>query len=584
MPPIISDLTVQIYEIGFVLQVALLTYLVALPARGRIKTRLVWAWLVYIGYSLGMLFVMRGWNPQHPDVHLGLSSWAWSVTTACLAVLFVYGCMHFWYALIDRKIDRWVHLCGVSTLVFLLGWPTVSDWFYSPAKVGQLMLVFFFPWNIFGLVLVWKSLKHTQDLIETRRLKMVFLAFLIPIALAFVNIAWTVLQLPEANFGALNAPIGVIRSALLVYAIQRYGFIRLDVDSAVEDIFETMDEPVLLLSPDGLITRTNPAGQQQFRLAEGANALSEKSQITDLIPGFAVEMDHFEARLETVSGPRDYSCTCSDVVREEQCVGRVLLLHDVTRDREIAEMKTNFTATVSHEIRTPLTAILGFSRMIQKRFQSVILQEFEPQDKKETRAVNQIEKNLEVILSEGRRLTKLVDEVLDIAKIEKGTVDWTIRTHDLGTIIEHALASAHGLFAHKPVVTLIEEHRSPMPALDVDGDRIIQVLLNLLSNAVKFTPEGTVTLRTEQLDQAFRVEVIDTGAGIAEADQPRVFDKFQQVGDSGATKTKGTGLGLPISKEIIEFHGGEIGVQSVPGEGSTFFFTLPLVRSGKHHG
>ena len=190
--------------------------------------------------------------------------------------------------------------------------------------------------------------------------------------------------------------------------------------------------------------------------------------------------------------------------------------------------------------------------------------------------MQQVEKNLSVILSEGRRLTKLVDEVLNIARMESGTIELSIKTHDLGQIIEHALASAVGLFNQKPQIRLVEKHNSPMPAIDVDGDRIIQVLLNLLSNAVKFTPKGTVTLQTQQASGHVLIEVSDTGTGISETDLPRVFEKFQQVGDTSVSHTKGTGLGLPISKEIIDMHGGEMGARSVVGEGSTFFFTIPL--------
>ena len=114
--------------------------------------------------------------------------------------------------------------------------------------------------------------------------------------------------------------------------------------------------------------------------------------------------------------------------------------------------------------------------------------------------------------------------------------------------------------------------------LDVDADRIIQVLLNLISNAVKFTKEGTVTVRSEIIDTHFQISVVDQGVGIAKGNLGKVFEKYKQVGEKSEDTQKGTGLGLPISKEIVEYHKGKIWVESTLGEGSTFFFTLPLTQ------
>ena len=266
-----------------------------------------------------------------------------------------------------------------------------------------------------------------------------FWAFLLPLILTVGDIVGTLAGWSTEDFIPYNTGLNLLRSLLLVYAIQRFNFIRIDLDNAVDDIFKTMEEPVLLVSAEGKITRINRSAEDQLLFPDQPIRALE---IHHVLPDFDVQNREFEAELMTQTGMRKYACTHSDVVRKDRLVGRVLLLHDVTRDREIAQMKTNFTATVSHEIRTPLTALLGFARMTQKRFQRTVLKEFEPQNKKETRAVQQVEKNLSVILSEGRRLTKLVDEVLNIARMESGTIELSIKTHDLGQIIEHALASA----------------------------------------------------------------------------------------------------------------------------------------------
>ena len=163
--------------------------------------------------------------------------------------------------------------------------------------------------------------------------------------------------------------------------------------------------------------------------------------------------------------------------------------------------------------------------------------------------------------------------------MESGKLDWNMKEHDLGTVIEQSIAAASGLFARKPEVTLQQEHNDKMPILVIDADRIIQVILNLISNAVKFTDSGTVTIRSQITDSAFKVSVIDQGIGIAKADRPKVFEKYKQVGEQQQGRPKGTGLGLPISKEIVEHHEGRIWVESELGKGSSFIFTLPLQPS-----
>ena len=238
-------------------------------------------------------------------------------------------------------------------------------------------------------------------------------------------------------------------------------------------------------------------------------------------------------------------------------------------------MKTEFTSTVSHELRTPLTSILGFAKIIQKRFNEVILPSYQPVEKKEKRAVKQIAKNLEVIVSESKRLTSLINDVLDISKMEAGRIEWRFARCNTNGIIEQALQATDGLFGTKPV-EFVREIPESLPEIVADSDRIIQVMINLISNAVKFTDEGAVTVKAEVENANLLIHVADTGTGISEADQALVFEKYKQVGDVITDKPKGTGLGLPISRQIVEQHGGKIWVESTAGEGTTFSFSLPL--------
>jgi signal transduction histidine kinase len=282
------------------------------------------------------------------------------------------------------------------------------------------------------------------------------------------------------------------------------------------------------------------------------------------------------------------------------------LFSETLKAREAAEAanqaKSDFLANISHELRTPLTSVLGFARIIQKRLQERIFPALEVRDPRLKRAIEQVEENIGIIIAEGERLTTLINDVLDLAKIEAGKVEWQVQPLSIAVVIEHAIASTSSLFDAKGL-TLVRDVPDELPLVAGDRDRLIQVVINLLSNAVKFTRQGSVTCKVrlskqageaspETPDRAGRqsrgaappgeivVSVIDTGIGISPADQPRVFEKFTQVGDTLTDKPRGTGLGLPICKEIIDFHGGRIWVESELGRGSTFSFALPVLRTG----
>ena len=245
--------------------------------------------------------------------------------------------------------------------------------------------------------------------------------------------------------------------------------------------------------------------------------------------------------------------------------------------------KSSFLANVSHELRTPLTSILGFARLIGRRFDEVLAPALlDSDDRKVRRAVDQVRSNAAIIYSESQRLTHLINDVLDLAKIEAGRVDWHMASVDLGEIVARAARATHGLFEQKPHVRLRLDLADDLPKVTGDRDRLTQVVINLISNAVKFTAEGEVEVVARVVsDPAFgdavSVRVRDTGLGIAPEDHATVFERFRQVGDTLTEKPQGTGLGLPICKQIVEHHGGRIWVESARDEGATFAFVVPLV-------
>ena len=365
--------------------------------------------------------------------------------------------------------------------------------------------------------------------------------------------------------------------------IRRYNLVKVQLDEVGEGLFRDIDSPVLLLSNENSILRANPKAQESFSLEQLMESPEQERQVEKLIPDFKEENSNFDTILNTRVGSREYECTLSNVYQMDEVLGSIVVFHDVTKERELARMKTEFTSTVSHELRTPLTSILGFAKLIEKRFTDIILPKWNAETKKEQRAVKQINKNLNVIISESNRLTKLINDVLDISKMEAGKVDWNFVKCDAKDIIEQAINATSGLFASKAHLNFIQNIPANLPEVVADSDRVVQVIINLISNAVKFTDRGSITVQVEKGWSSLTIKVSDTGDGISPENQKLVFQKYKQVGDVITDKPTGTGLGLPISREIVEKHGGKIWVESTPGSGSTFAFTLPLANVIDNH-
>jgi GAF domain-containing protein/CheY-like chemotaxis protein len=234
--------------------------------------------------------------------------------------------------------------------------------------------------------------------------------------------------------------------------------------------------------------------------------------------------------------------------------------------RELDKLKSQFLANMSHELRTPLNSIIGFSRVIMKGIDGPIT-DLQQQD-------------LTAIYNAGQHLLKMINDILDISKIDAGKMELAFENVNIGDIINSVLSTARGLIRDKPIqlVTDIEEN---LPLVYADPTRIRQIFLNLLSNAAKFTDTGTITVTARQQisdsgEPELYLSVSDTGMGIAFDDQARLFEPFVQVDGSPTRSTGGTGLGLSITRMLVELHNGKIGLESDIGFGSTFFFTLPL--------
>lgn len=247
--------------------------------------------------------------------------------------------------------------------------------------------------------------------------------------------------------------------------------------------------------------------------------------------------------------------TAELTAKNEQLEARNLEIEQANR------LKDEFLASMSHELRTPLHTIIGFSELLTEQLEGSLNQ-------KQHRFVGHI-------LQDARHLLELINEILDISKIESGRLELKCETFDVGQCVDEVLAALRHQAATKTIT--LESRNSSQTALYADRMRVKEILYNLLSNAVKFTPEGgAVWVESAQDSEFLQVSVCDTGIGIPEEERSSIFDKFYQIEGSRRVGREGTGLGLAITKHLVELHGGVIGVESRLGQGSRFKLTFPL--------
>jgi signal transduction histidine kinase len=249
----------------------------------------------------------------------------------------------------------------------------------------------------------------------------------------------------------------------------------------------------------------------------------------------------------------------------------VLAIHNARLFREIEQKgrelaiankhKSEFLANMSHELRTPLNAILGYTELILDNIYGNVPEK-----------IQEVLKRLE---KSGRHLLSLINDVLDLSKIEAGQLALSLKEYSMGEVIQTVFTSVEALAAEKKLDMKVRVSKD-LPTGKGDDQRISQLILNLVGNAIKFTNEGEIKADATVANQTFLVSVSDTGPGIAEVDQKKIFEGFHQVDGSSTRKQGGTGLGLSIARKIVEMHGGRIWVESTLGKGSTFRFTLPV--------
>ena len=323
-----------------------------------------------------------------------------------------------------------------------------------------------------------------------------------------------------------------------------------------------------VLAPDATAD-ANLVQLAERQLARAIGSASARVMIGSVVRGEVIGPDDLMRILDETSQAIEYSQRLEQKSQAlEQATAELRDAND--RLRQLDQLKDDFLATVSHELRTPLTSIRSFSEIL------LDTPDLEPEERAQF---------LQIIVRESERLTRLINDFLDLSKIESGKMEWQVAPCELREIVGDAVAATHGLFAERHV-GLTQSLLDAPAGVRVDRDRLIQVLINLLANAAKFVPEGSgrVQVEVRQQDGGFLVRIEDNGPGVPEPYREAIFEKFRQVGGSGGMlkdKPKGTGLGLAICRQIVEHFGGRIWAEDAALGGAAVCFTLPATAVEK---
>jgi signal transduction histidine kinase/HAMP domain-containing protein len=351
----------------------------------------------------------------------------------------------------------------------------------------------------------------------------------------------------------------------------------LQAQQASQAAIDSLPDPVIVFGLQGGILNVNQSAEHLLALSletQGDPLVRVQPDLRDMLErvrshvlsgkGAYIPKGYEEAiRVDTPEGARFFLPRASPVYGEASGISAAtVILQDVTRLKRFDELKNDLVATVAHEFRTPLTSL----RMAIHLCADEVVG---PLNEKQADLLQAARQDCE-------RLQNIVDDLLDLSSIQSGRLELQVRSTSVAQLLE-TVVSAQQFAAEQKAIHLQTSIAPGVERLELDPDRIALVLSNLLSNAIRHTAKGgRVELRVERSEGAARFEVIDTGEGIAPEYQKRVFEKFFQV---PGRKSGGAGLGLSIAREIVEAHGGEIGVESQPGRGSRFWFALPARRA-----
>jgi len=555
--------------------------------------------------SMGVWLFAFAWMYSAKDVHLAM----WWAKVGYVGVVCIPAAVYHFSSLIlldyekvrKRVFAFWMVSAGFITLILttniLFGELGHHAWGYYP-KLGIAnipFILYFFSVTVITLrsfaVAYSRAGKGTAQRMRSRIL-LISMTTGYSASLDFI----TSFGFPWYPFGFFAIFLFIIIAAR---SISRYRFMAITPAFAARQIIDTMNDALIVQDPDGVIRLVNRATCELFncreqdlvgKLPAGSRLARPLAEYLESIAGSGtirnseVVLDPGSDRRRTLrlsistmrsptGDPLAGVCVASDITdrkdAEEERERLIAQLREANEKLQaIDKMKSDFISVVSHELRTPLTTIKAFVELITM---------------KPDMPGQQKQKLMTTINSETDRLTRLVADLLDLARIEAGSMKWRVDAVSLDDLVRDVIANMGLLFEHKglQVRTAIDPL---LPGIEADRDRLVQVVTNLLSNAVKFTPAGgTISVAVRQESDPLPrlvVEISDTGMGIPAEELENIFEKFHRSDDQLSSAIEGTGLGLAIARQIVEHHGGRIWAASTPGNGSVFTFTLPLVVKG----
>ncbi len=338
--------------------------------------------------------------------------------------------------------------------------------------------------------------------------------------------------------------------------------------SQLEAVLLSMIEGVLVIDKQGRIVLMNESFRQFFHIKEetsGKNTLEviRNLKVKEMVDKVLKSPAGVESTEISVSVPEEKGMLvhAAPILRAGQLEGVVVVFHDITQLRHMERLRREFVANVSHELRTPLASIKGYAET---------LLDGALEDKDNARDF------LNIIHADAERLARLINDTLDLSKIESGSLEFQFRPVDAGDVVVRVLKGLQRQIEEKKLL-IRNDITANAPKVQADEDRLMQVVFNLVDNAVKYTPQGgRITITARPKDGFLEISVADSGVGIPAQDLPRVFERFYRVDKARSRDLGGTGLGLAIVKHIVQAHDGDVVVESRPGQGSTFTFTLPI--------